>query len=460
MKRNIKLLALLFAWTAVLSTSAQELRSSYFMETSVFRHQMNPALLENSHFSLLFGNVNVGTTGNLGAKNFVFDLPGNPNYKYTTFMNPIVSADEFLNKLDKHNRVDAYVNYNLLSVGFNAFGGTNLLEANLRSNTNVSLPYELFEFAKSTGAREEYDLSNIGIRTQNYIEFALGHAHDINKKIRVGAKVKFLLGAAYADFSANRLGVTLSQDKWRIQTDAHLKAALLKSKVTHDTGKPSSNGRPVVDGIDDISFGIPGFGAAVDLGVTYKVTKDLTLSAGITDLGVIKWKDAMQASTSGDYTFEGFENIKVGENGTGNDIGDEFEQIGEDLEEMFQVYDDGNADAKGRLAATINVGAQYALPVYDKLRFGLLYTGRLDGMYSWHQAMLSANIRPVKWFEFTANCAYSNTGFTYGGAFSFKTKGFNLYLGADRFVSRLSKDFIPLNHTNSNINLGIAFPLH
>ena len=433
MKRIIRLFTTALAIALTLPTYAQELRTSYFMENSLFRHQMNPALLEDPYLSILTGNINVGTTGNIGAKDFIYELKDNPDYKYTTFMNPTVNAEEFLNKLHKNNRVDAYVNFNLLSVGFKAFGGTNLIEANLRSNTNVALPYELFEFAKTTGAKEEYDLSRFGGRSQNYLEFALGHAHNIGQKVRIGAKAKFLLGVAFADISANQFKATLNQDKWQIQTDAQMHLGYL-------------------------GYTPAGMGLAVDLGVTYKPIEHLTLSAGVTDLGMIKWKP-LKGTFKKEFTFDGFEDIKVGNSGTGNNIEDEFDQIAGDLEELIEYTDEGEVTLTHNITPTINAGVEYALPTYDKLRFGLLYTGRIDGLYTWHQGMFAANIRPVKWFELSANCAYSNTGFTYGGAISLKAKRFNFYVGADRIISKVSKQFIPLDHTNSSVNVGIAFPL-
>lgn len=183
---------------ALLPATAQEFRSSYFMQTSNFRHQMNPALLDSSYVAVLAGNINVGATGNIGLKNFVYKLTPEQQtrfggYEYTTFMNPTVDAAKFLGDLHDKNRLDLYLNYNLFSVAFKAFGGTNLVEFNLRSNTNVSLPKELFEFAKTAGAKEHYSLSDIGMRTQNYAELALGHSHKIGERLTVGAKMKFLL---------------------------------------------------------------------------------------------------------------------------------------------------------------------------------------------------------------------------------------------------------------------------
>lgn len=339
-----KIAAGLVLSSALLPAQAQEFRTSYFMQTSNFRHQMNPALIDAPYVSFPFmGNINVGATGNMGYKNFIYKLEGNPLYDQTTFMSPTVSASDFLGGLHDKNRADIYVNYNLFSVGFRGFKGMNVVELNLRSNTNITLPYELFEFMKTAGEKEFYQLHDIGARSQNYMELALGHSHRINDRLTVGAKAKFLFGVAYADFKVNQLNLTMNGDEWRVQGDARLKASVLKSEFDYEgPEKNAPDGRRRVKGLDDVSFGMPGFGMAFDLGASYKVMDDLTVSAGLTDLGFISWGKTKQASSAGDYTFSGFNNIYAGSNNTGsNKLGDQFEDLGDDLEEMFSVYDDG-----------------------------------------------------------------------------------------------------------------------
>ena len=466
MKKSLRYMAAALTMAAaILPTSAQELRTSYFMETSNYRHQMNPALLDSPYVGLLFSNINIGMTGNIGAKQFIFDTNGLPgytgNYRYTTFMDPNVDAKTFLNKLHDKNRFDLYLNYNLFSVGFKAWGGVNLLELNLRSNTNLTLPKGLFEFAKTAGEKEHYEFGGLGMRTQNYMELALGHSRDINKQWRVGGKLKFLIGAAYADFTADNVTLDMTEDAWRIQSNAQVKASLLKSDVIHeDPSKNSADGRPRVKELDNFGFSLPGFGMALDLGVTYKPIENLTLSAAITDLGFISWRNTHHASSQGDYTFDGFNNIYIGgDKEHTEDIEDQFDQIGDDLEEMFSVYDDGTKTATQALAATLNVGAEYKLPAYDKLKFGFLYTSRIHGKYSWHQGMLNVGVRPVKWFECNVNGAVTSTGVTAGGMLSLKAPHFNFYIAADRFFSKMGKQGVPLNSSNGNITFGMTFPL-
>lgn len=460
-----KISACLLAATLALPAAAQELYSSYFMQTSHLRHEMNPALLDTAYMTipLIGGNINIGTTGNVGAANFIYKMkPGWQGYgrggrTMTTFMHPEVNAADFLDDLKDNNRLGVYLKYNLASVAFKGFKGMNLIELNLRSATNVSLPKELFAFMKEAGNKESYDIEDIGMRTENYMELALGHSHKIGSKWTVGGKIKFLIGVAYADFKADKLHVQMQDDQWAITGKPQLSAAILKSNFTYEKDDPTRK----IDGLDDVSFGLPGFGLAFDLGATYKVTDDLTVSAAVTDLGFISWSKALQAGAKTDsWTFKGFENIYAGGTDTGNNkLDDQFETMGDDLEEMLPLYNKGKKTDTRALAATINMGAEYTLPVYRKMRFGFLYTSRLAGKYSFHQGMLTANYRPAKWFEVALNGAVNSTGCTAGMVMDFHAKHFNFFIGADRFMGKLSKQGIPLHRLNSSFTMGMSIPL-
>lgn len=463
---------LLVAAGAAAPLNAQEFRTSYFMKTSNLRHQMNPALLDSPYISFLFGGLNIGTQGNVGAANFIYPYHKN-GYDLTTFMNPEIDASQFLDKLNKKNTANVHLNMNLLSVAFRGFHGVNLIELNLRSSTNIRLPYEFFEFAKLAGQREKYQLHNLGVRSQNYVELALGHSHRIGEKLTIGAKVKFLLGAAYADLNAKQLDLTLNGDMWRIQGDVQMKASLMDTQLAYmseyneATGQTDivrdAEGHPRIDGIDDFKFSAPSFGLAFDLGAEYQLLDCLNISAAITDLGYIGWRNTHNTSSEGDYTFSGFDDIYVtgGEEGEvhDNSLDKQFERMGDDLEEMFVLYDEGTSKHSKSLAATLNLGAEYSMPFYDKLSVGFLYTSRIAGIHSWHQGMLSAIVHPAKWFEATVNASMSSTGWAWGGALSFKAPHFNFYVGSDAFLGKVSKQFVPLNNLNANVVFGFTYPL-
>lgn len=471
MKKITYLSAIIACFFLFIGTNAQELRTAYFMQTSLYRHQINPALLDSAYISMPFlGNIDLGMTGNMGLKTFIYKSH-HSEYDLTTFMSPEVGSEEFYHKLHNKNRLDVYANYGIYSEAFKHWGGTNLVEINLRSNSHVSVPKELLMFAKDAGARDHYEFSNIGLNSQSYLEIAFGHARNIGKKWRVGGKMKILLGMAYADMDVKHMNLTLGNDKWIVNSDAQLTAAVLKSSWKYDTDTAPATtqpGRKKINGIDMNGFNMPGFGMAFDAGATYQPIKELKLSASVTDLGFLHWSKALRASSKGEYTFDGFNDVWLSgpttETATGgkhstNKIQDQSKRLGDDMNRLFSLYEEESKTHSHMLAATLNFGMEYTMKCYDRWRWGFLYTGRVQGIYSWHQGMFSTMVRPLNWLELCLNTSFSSTGPRWGGMCSFYVKKFNFFIASDRFVGKLGKQYIPLNKASASISMGLNFPL-
>ncbi|MDR0961951.1 MAG: DUF5723 family protein [Mediterranea sp.] len=459
--------AALLAVTTYGIASAQNVRATFLMESTTQNHRINPAMLREGYIGFpVLGNINAGATANIGMKNFIFPTENNSNYPRTTFMHPSVSADDFLSKLNSLNKLNVNADFSLLSVAFRAFKGINLVELNVRSNTSIALPYELFDFMKQAGKKEFYSFSDLGIHSQNYVELALGHSHAITKDLTVGAKLKLLIGGGYADLNVKRMDITMTDDYWTINADAQQDVSILDSRFKIEM--EAANGKYKVEGVDDIKFGLAGMGAAIDLGAVYKFPRylvdGLTVSASVLDLGFISWDKTNRAVSSNTYTFEGFKDpIYIGEegdNGQNNTLHAQLDALSDDLEKMFSFYDEGRHTVTSMLAATVNVGVNYEMPFYRRLSAGLLYTQRIQGNYSWSQATLLANVRPLKWIEASANIAYSSlSDFSAGGVLSLRAPHFNFFIGADYAFGKLSEEGIPLNKVGANVSMGISFPL-
>ena len=85
----------LFAATAI-HAGAQDLRSAYFLDSYLYRHELNPAFAnEENYFSIpVIGNINVDMMGNFGYEELVRKNPLYPDKsdkKMTSFLNPYVS---------------------------------------------------------------------------------------------------------------------------------------------------------------------------------------------------------------------------------------------------------------------------------------------------------------------------------------------------------------------------------
>ena len=108
-KHTIKIFALTVALLATsMVAGAQSMRTGYFLKGYAYRYRLNPALMNDQHYlSLpLLGEINLKTTGNLGLSNFIYDSPDGSGLM--TFMHPSVSADDFLDGINKSNFVKLY----------------------------------------------------------------------------------------------------------------------------------------------------------------------------------------------------------------------------------------------------------------------------------------------------------------------------------------------------------------
>ena len=456
-------IVLVLAWALVCSTaevSAQHTYSGYFTDGYLFRHEMNPAAgNEQSYVSMVgIGNVDFSVRGNLGLKHVLYNVNG----KTTTFLNPAVSTDEFLNKIKDNNRIRTDLNLQLLGVGFKAFGGYNTIGLSARANVNLNVPGALLRLAKQGIENKTYDISDFRAHAEAYTELAFGHSRDINENFRVGAKLKILIGAGNVDAEFQKAQLALGEDAWTAVTDAKVQASVKGLTYKTETKMRGAEGEKqphtYVSDLDYDKFGMNGFGLAVDLGAEYKLDDDWRFSAALLDLGFIKWNNNMVASTNGEKTFTTDKYIFNVNDEEKNSFENEGDRLMNDLCYLYELQNNGNEGGRARaLGATFNVGAEYTLPVYRNLTFGLLNSTRLQGAYSWTQFRLSANVAPAKIFSAGMNLGVGSFGADFGWIINFHPNGFNFFLGMDHILGSLSKQGIPLA-SNSCLNIGMNFP--
>ena len=254
---------------------AQNLNSAYFTNDYKYRHSMNPAFGNEQNYISVpgLGNINVSTQGNFGYEDVVMNnpmYPSNSEHKMTTFMNPYISVGDALDGFNSgNNRIIGDVGIAILSAGFKGFGGYNTIELNAKASFGTSLPYELFEFAKNTG-NKSYDIGDIYAGAQSYAELAFGHSRQLNKNLRIGAKVKFLFGIARADFQFEDVKADLSSDdKWTLSGRAKAEMSMKGFTYLSEEKEYKEEGRGTYQRVNDIDVngsGIGGFGLALDLG--------------------------------------------------------------------------------------------------------------------------------------------------------------------------------------------------
>ena len=472
-----------------LSANAQFLRTSYFMEGTHYRQQLNPALTPTKgYFNLpVIGAVNatVGSTS-LGYQDIIDIIDdGDDFYKSTDFMN----------RLKDKNKLNVNFSTEILSAGW--YKGKNFWSFNigLRTDIGANVTKNLFTFLNQMDGEgfeenwrtSNYNLSGQKMNIQAYTEVGLGLSRQINSRLSVGGKVKVLLGIGNMDLKFNK--VTMSAD---IPSDARLaqlqdpaylaanynttnKAQELLNEINKyhaslgisATLESSFKGLELVNGeepdkkyIDDLKT------LTIREDLVKKHAKDLKI------MGFISWKKGatkIANATSpdininvSDYT----KDINV-DDLTSNDLGkitDAMTKLQTEAEKYYNRagsngdiidYDmlqmeakDADKSRKSRLASTLVLGAEYGF-FNNKLAVGVLSTTRFVQPDALTELTFSANYRPKSWF----NVALSYSAIQSAG----KSFGLGLKLGP-LFVGT---DYMFLGKNSNSVNgfVGVSIPL-
>lgn len=452
---KMKYSTLLLLMMCALGISAQTAKSGYFLDGTFHNYQLNPAMkAERGFFSLLAGNMSMGTKGNVGLSNFLYPYGDD---KLTTFMSGEVDPDEFLGRLPDAMRLGVNLDGTLFAAGFRMFGGYTTLGMTMHTSLSMSLPKGFFEFAKKGFSENSYSFGGIGLNTMNYAAASIGHSREIFDGLRVGVNVKYLVGLAYANATIDRLNVKMGDERWLVQSHAKVNAALIsEARLSVD-----ENG--LVNGAEMGPFAPSASGFGVDLGIVYdmkNIVPGLTLSASVVDMGRINWKYMMQASTNDtELEFDGFD--EVDPNDIEGSIQEELNQLGEDASKMIELYSDGVSSMSTKLNTTMYFGAEYNMPFYKPLSVAVLY-GRCisdNPLTRWSEFRGYVNISPLKWLEASANVGYTSYGTSLGWLFNFHPAGFTFFIGSDYMITKVTPQYIPVDNLNSHITLGINLAL-
>ena len=481
-----------------LSANAQFLRTSYFMEGTHYRQQLNPALTPTKgYFNLpVIGAVNatVGSTS-LGYQDII-DIIDDGDDFYT--------KPDFMNRLKDNNKLNVNFSTEILSAGW--YKGKNFWSFNigLRTDIGANLTKNMFTFLNEMETVEEnwrnsnYDISGQRLNINAYTEVGLGLSRQINSRLTVGARVKALLGIGNMELKLNKVAMNAnlpndaeitkwsSESYWSSMTPSQAAQAAqeLKDKFNNYHAnltvgaelKSSFKGLELKeeegkDYVTDFDFdsgklGIAGYGFGIDLGASYKILDNLTVSASVLDLGFISWSKSSTkiASANPDpidikgSTYANMVNpndpntVMNAVNQLQNDAQGYMDRVtnGDVLDyDMLQLeVGDAKESRKSRLASTLVLGAEYGF-FNNKLAVGVLSTTRFVQPDALTELTFSANYRPKSGF----NVALSYSAIQSAG----KSFGLGLKLGPV-FVGT---DYMFLGKNSNSVNgfVGVSIPL-
>ena len=442
------------------SASAQQLRTAYFMQNSPTRTALNPAFRpERGYVSIpVLGAVSAAySTNGVAVDNFIYPKNG----KTVTFMDNSVNTESFLNGLKDNNQINADFGTQVLSGGWYAGKGFWTVDVSIKGLSNVRAPKTMFEFMKkgNSASGTTYDINDISMYAETYLETGVGYSRPITDKLTVGGKVKMLFGVGSMDMQIDNLHAVMNDTKWDITSKGTMSASM---KGLVPEMEKDEQGREYISSFDFDSPGMSGFGLGVDLGATYQLMDNITLSAAVLDLGFVSWNKGSNTfgEVNGSFAFDGFDlaiGDKVEEGAPG--MSDQFNDLKDDFNDLFHFTQKASESRTTRLRSTINLGGEYRM-LENKLGFGLLSSTKLYSPKAYTELTVSANYRPVYWFEGTLSYSFIHSNFkTYGIALNFTPKWINFFIGSDYMFTKVTPQFLPVSGCAANMYMGISIPL-
>ena len=426
--RKLILLGICISFLLPTAMQAQYLRSSYFMEGSSTRIQLNPALQPKRGYVNLpgIGSVNAEVaTNSLGIQDVidVFDSDGE-----------FYNNDKFYNRLKGMNEVNNSANTDVISFGFYKGKGFWSFNVGARADVDATIPKTMFDYLRATDADnfswsgESFDIRNEKLRLNAYIEVGAGYSRAINERLTVGGKAKLLLGAGNINLKINQIQMsgkgTGYDSEFQLKADAYMEASAKGLELEEENG--------YITDLDYNSFGISGYGAGLDLGASYQIMKNLNVSAAILDLGFISW------GKSNSQVAESDKNTTINRDNYSDDVLDF---------DLFGLKKKENKSRTTSLSPTMVIGGEYGL-LNNKLGLGLLSTTRFGQLKTYSELTFSANYRPNTLINTTLSYSMLQGGETFGIAFKIGP----LMLGTDYM-------YFGNNSKHVNAFIGLSIPL-
>ncbi|MBP6610920.1 MAG: OmpA family protein [Paludibacter sp.] len=414
---------------------AQLANTLYFIDNAPVRHQFNPAFqpLSNFYLSLpAIGNTQLSFGNNR-----------------LTLSSLELSKAGVLNSLKSSVNVGTEAYINLLGFGFRSKAAYWTFSATAKSIVNTTLPSDAFKLllygnaetlnGVPTLSNSIFDLSSMYGNGTGFIEAALGYSREINDKLQVGIKLKYLHGLAGSKLKVNTLGLESGIDDIRINGNGTVFSSYpdMESITVNTFLKPS------------------GKGGAIDLGATYKPIKNLEVAASVSDLGMINWsgKNVINYTESLDYMFQGINGFNISNVLKGIDTGNLTDSIYDDIQNNL-IEEKSYESFTTNLSPRINLSAEYSF-LNELLSVGVLGSTKVMNKKIYPEITTALNVKPANWFNFSLSYSVLNgRGSNIGAGLGFRLGFINLFAAADYIPMHYTTLATPIKLNLSSVGMG------
>lgn len=349
------------------------------------------------------------------------------------------------NTLDDKSHFALSQDIDLLGIGFKAGRGFVSLGATQSINLRMGYPGDLLKFMsfRSGDPITGFSLNELDYESMVRTNFYLGYQHKfIKNRLTLGFKAKYMFGQQHSFIDRINAQVDASDPfLLRIRTNVLVKTSGLSNYLDDDFDFGSD---PVGVVLTDNT------GLAWDFGFNFLITRKLSVSGSVLDLGSITWQSGNEDYVSrGEYDFEGIE-IDLSQ----QDFDGVIDNLTDSLQNVFEFDTLVGETYTRALPTRFFAGLNYNLT--PKHGFGILYHGRSANGELLSDYSVNYQGRWFRGLQFTASYSVINgTQNNIGAGIDFKFGPLQLYLISDNALGALM--FADAQTANIRLGLNITF---
>lgn len=442
-----KLLTLACALFGILSSQAQTQQPliQYGFDVIPTSVTLNPAFqTEKPVF------IGVPVLGGLHFSAFSSDLTFRDAIRRETGTRTTLDRDQIASVLKDNSYINTQLSTDILlgglrsyNGGFWSFGFKLNVEVDKRFSDDFT-DFLLYGNYNPKVYNRWLDFSTLNLEVSTYSKLHVGYSKDINKRLRVGARLNILSGLAYAGITDNSL---------KLKTDPN--AAVPNSVLSNGVLQFATAGIDFSDDSTAVSLSPINFknlGLGIDLGVDYMFNKKLYLSASIIDLGFIKWSDhgrKIGVDVPSDWRYEGFTYEPNGD----KTLDEEIEEWSDNLEDNVNLDTLENQDFTTYLQSKIFLSGKYRLN--RKSSVNMTFKGEFDRGGFEPGISLAYQTKLAKFVDLVGGVSYLDRQAGVGAGVNFSIGAFNWFLLTDN----LNAFFNPAETHGTNFSMGMNVQL-
>ena len=381
---------------------------------------------------------------------------GNSGFVYNDFIQKrnddslVLNMQNGIDKMNDLNFLTSNFQMELLSFGFGVGKNYFSVNVNERFNSTFSYPKGFFQLAwEGNGAYlgERISMDGLGLDVNHYREFGVGWAREINNKLTVGVKAKYLMGISNIWTKTSNLGITTDATTFDLTLDGELD---LRTSGINQFTDTTNNFE-----IGNYLFNTNNMGMGLDIGATYQINTRFGVNFSMLDFGFINWSHDNQnyKQEKVSITFDGLDANaffnSYNPDSLSQSAQSSFDQLADSLENSVN-FTDNNDSYRQFLTTRFIIGGNYT--INENNFVGAMFQGFVYKNNFMPALSLSYHTGIGKVLSATVNYSIFNRSyFNVGTGFALNLGGVQVYAMADNILSPI----IPQGTRNLHARFGI-----